>query len=172
MGQKKDPLPNSFLFTPDKLYPRSPPSPPPQTIQREILTPSPFLIYCIFLPANGWCTVCLLVKICFYMFSSFVLFFQNEVKISRPAFWCKLKKTCFFAKFSCKFLAFLSFFSKENAENDCLDQRLEYAAPKRWWKYTTHAFPLTLNVQDNWTKIIWLDASWLSKIKNVVPKTT
>ena len=27
-GQKKDPLPNSFLFTPDKLYPISPPPPP------------------------------------------------------------------------------------------------------------------------------------------------
>ena len=30
---------------------------------------------------------------------------------SRPAFWCKLKKTCFFAKICCKFLAFFRVFA-------------------------------------------------------------
>ena len=87
-----------------------------------------------------------------FLFCTF--FYQKEVKICRPALWCKQKKTYFFAKFCCKFLAFFQLFSTENAENDYLDQRLEFAAPKRWSKYTTHAFPLTLNVQDNWTKII------------------
>ena len=35
-------------------------------------------------------------------------------------------------------LLFLAFLQKKNAENDYFDQRLECAAPKRWWKYTTN----------------------------------
>ena len=31
----------------------------------------------------------------------------------------------------------MSFFAKNNAENDYFDQRLECALPKRWSKYTT-----------------------------------
>ena len=46
------------------------------------------------------------------------------IKSSRPAFWCKLKKTWFFAEICSKFLAFF--------------QHLECPAPKRWSKYTTN----------------------------------
>ena len=31
----------------------------------------------------------------------------------------------------------MSFFAKNNTENDYFDQRLECAAPKRWLKYIT-----------------------------------
>ena len=47
------------------------------------------------------------------------------------------KKTVFFAEICCKFLDFSAFCNK-NAENDYFDQRLEWAAPKRWSKYTTY----------------------------------
>ena len=49
------------------------------------------------------------------------------------------KKKRFFARFCCKFVTFLRFFSffAKNAENYYFDQRLGCAAPKCWSKYTT-----------------------------------
>ena len=49
----------------------------------------------------------------------------------------KQSTSVFFAKICCKFIAFLRFFCRKNTENDYFDQRLEYAALKRWSKYTT-----------------------------------
>ena len=56
----------------------------------------------------------------------------DSLKNSRPAFWCKLKKKRVFAKF-----LLFQLLALQNAENDCFDQRLECAVPKRWLKYTT-----------------------------------
>ena len=42
----------------------------------------------------------------------------------------------FFAKFCCKYFAFLTFLAKK-AKNDYFEQRLECAAPRHWSKYTT-----------------------------------
>ena len=57
--------------------------------------------------------------------------------ITRPAFWCKLKKFVF-----CLILIQISvviqLFSTKNAENDYFNQCLGCAAPKHWSKYTTH----------------------------------
>ena len=49
-------------------------------------------------------------------------------------------KYCFFAKFCCKFLAFLKLFIIKNAENDYFDQHLACAAGQNI-KHTYHKFP-------------------------------
>ena len=71
-----------------------------------------------------------------------VLMFESARQKSAPSkqstsVLVQTKKTCFFAKFCCKYLVFLKLYSTKNAENDYFDQLLECAAPKRWWKYTT-----------------------------------
>ena len=68
---------------------------------------------------------------------------------SREQFRCKLKNV-FFAKFCCKFLAYLRFFCTTNAENYYFNQRLECAAPKCWSKYTTAAIPKIRRTEWKW----------------------
>ena len=65
---------------------------------------------------------------------STVLFPQKKL-FTRPAFWCKLKKT-FFCKILlqiCYFVACFQLFSKKNCR-----KWLFWSAPKCWWKYTSH----------------------------------
>ena len=72
-----------------------------------------------------------------------MIFLGNKTVDQR--FGANLNKRVF-AKFCCKFLAFLKLFSSKNAENDYFDQRLKWAAPKRWSKYTTDRVSLILLV--------------------------
>ena len=97
-------------------------------------------------------------KFCKYSFFDFAPKHLSSVKFSKNSFFlmtffCKsceslliwfifwvdcqfISKNLFFEEFSCKF--FLKLFVIKNAENDYFDQRLAFAAPKRWSKYTTH----------------------------------
>ena len=102
------------------------------------------------LPFNLWHLVCIWLRIAKWL--------------PNTASWCKVKKTCF-----CKKNCVFKLFCKKNAENDYFDQRLTWAAPKCWSKYTTtvhtaivmrsscyghsHALPffiIRFNVNSNW----------------------
>ena len=54
----------------------------------------------------------------------------------------KYHETIIFGKILLQISCFLKLFCTKNAQNDYIDQRLECAAPKGWWKYTTKScFP-------------------------------
>ena len=61
-------------------------------------------------------------------------------------------------KFAAKFFLkrFFSFFSYKNTENDYFNQRLGYAAPKRWSKYTTTVYPIYKILINNIIKMYYI----------------
>ena len=60
------------------------------------------------------------------------------------------QKNCFLLKFAANFFVFFQEKTSKNNENGHFDQRLECAAPKRWWKYTTKVvYMKKINIGEN-----------------------